>query len=84
MPCGSIPGGMLYPSMHCRWYPSMLAAGLQGCVPGLGAWSAGGVPGQGEVPDLGGACSGGGGCGLLLWPSGVVFWCGLLVWWPSD
>ena len=32
-----------------------------------------------------------GGCGLLLWPSGMAFWFdglliegGLLVWWPSD
>ena len=59
-------------------------------MPGLGsAWS-GGMPGLGGLPW-------GGLCGLLLWPSvmvfcfalllwpsGVAFWYGLLVWCPSD
>ena len=63
--------GGCYPSMHCRWYPSMPCSR-----------SPGGMPGPGGVPGPRG--SGPGGCGLLLWPSVVVFCFGLLVWWPSD
>ena len=94
-------GGGCYPSMHCRWYPSMSCSRspggcqlLGGCLvwgmPGLGgAWS-GGMPSLGGLPW-------GGLCGLLLWPSvivfcfalllwpsGVAFCYGLLVWCPSD
>ena len=61
----------------------------------------GGVCSWGDVCSQGGVCSWGvcsggcvnglGGCGLLLWPSGLMaFWfggllveSGLLVWWPS-
>ena len=94
-------GGGCYPSMHCRWYPACLAAGLQGGasswgMPGLGdAWS-GGCLVWGDAWSWGSAL-GGGLCGLLLWPSvivfcfalllwpsGVAFWYGLLVWCPSD
>ena len=66
---GGIPAclaaGGCYPSMHCRWYPSM---------PSRGGSPPGGVPGPG-VSAPGGVCSQGGVafcCGLLLRPSGLV------------
>ena len=74
--------GGCHPSMHCRWYPSMpYSRGVPG--PRGEVWSGGGL----------GVCSGGvpgpGGvwpsvmvfcCGLLLWPSGLVtFWFGGLL-----
>ena len=89
--------GVCYPSMHCRWYPSMPCSRSQG----------GSAPRRGMSAPRG-LLRGGvfsWGCGLLLWPSGLVafwagaFWfggllvwclwsCGLLVWcflvwWPS-
>ena len=46
-------GEVCYPSMHCRWYPSMPCWGsaLGGCL------VLGGLPGPRRVPALGGACS---------------------------
>ena len=93
--CDSVHRGGCYPSMHCRWYPSMPCTRSPGGCLFLGGLLLGGLfPGgcllPGGVPCLRG-------CGLLLWPSGlvafwlkVVFWSGglvesgLLVWWPSD
>ena len=53
-----------------------------------GAWSWGNLLlrglGPGGVPGPGQGCLLMGGCGLLLWPSVVAFYYGLLVWWPSD
>ena len=68
-------GGGCYPSMHCRWYPSMPFSG--GSAAGGGSASGGcllrgvAAPGgvcSGGVPALGGVCCGGGsapgeGCG---------------------
>ena len=86
--------GGCYPSMHCRWYPSMPCSRSPGGVPGLGgAWSGGclvwGVPGlggawSGGVPG-GVACSWGGawsrGHCLLPGRGGCVTFCyGLLLW----
>ena len=70
--CDSVHGGC-YPSMHCRWYPSIpCSRSLGGIVLG-GGWSRG-------------VCSGGVAfCyGLVLWSSVMPFCYGLLVWWPSD
>ena len=85
MPCSRSPG-VCYNSMHCRWYPSMPCS--RGSLPG--PW---GVPGSWGVPGpqgglLLGGVPGPGGCGLLLWPSVVVFCYGLLIEggllvWPS-
>ena len=77
MPCGRSPGGVCYPSMHCRWYPSMPCNRSQGgggvpgpgwgvCSRGRGAWSWGGL--------LQGLLSG----GCLVW--GV---CSQGGWYPS-
>ena len=68
-----------YPSMHCRWYPSMPCSRSPG---GCLVWGVpGGVPAPGGVHGPGGiACSQGGGlCDLLLWPSVVVFCYALLL-----
>ena len=85
-----LTGGVYYPSMRCRWYPSLpLQQVSGGCLlPGWGVCSQGwGV----SVP--GGVCSRGEGVcsgrvyswgefwyGLLVRPSGVIFCYGLLVW----
>ena len=65
-------GGVCYPSMHCRWYPSMpcsRGACSGGCllrgVPASGGACFGGVPAPGgcllgRVCSLKGACWGGG------------------------
>ena len=89
MPCNRSPGRGCYPSMHCRWYPSMPCSRSRG----------GGACSRGVCSS--GVCSWGrGGCvafcyGLLVWPSGLVafslkaaFWlkvvfCYGLQVWPS-
>ena len=87
--------GGCYPSMYCRWYPSMPCSRSPGGCLLLGGACSQGVPAPGGaswgVPaprgcllPVGGAWSRGGWCGLLLWPSVVVFCYGLQVWWPSD
>ena len=81
--------GHAIPACIAGGIPACLAAGLQR---GASSW---GVPGLGGCLVLG-VCRGGL-CGLLLWPSvivfcfalllwpsGVAFWYGLLVWCPSD
>ena len=67
---------MCYPSMHCRWYPSMP------CSRSPGGSAPGEVPGPGGSAPGGRGSAGGGGvvavafcCGLLLCPSGVVAFC---------
>ena len=54
----------------CSWEGLLLG----GCGRGVCSW--------GGICSQGGVCSWG--CGLLLWPSVVVFCYGLLVRWPSD
>ena len=58
----TVVGGGCYPSMLCRWYPSMpCSRSPGGAIPAcLAAGLGGRVPGLGEL------------CGLLLWPSGLV------------
>ena len=53
--------------------PACIAGGIPACL--AGGSPPGGMPGLGGVCSQGGAWSGGGGggCGLLLWPSVVVF-----------
>ena len=53
--------GVCYPSMHCRWYPSMpCSRGGRGCLLPGGAWSgrvcSRGVPGGGRGSAPGGGC----------------------------
>ena len=88
-------GGVCYPSMHCRWYPSMPCSRspggclFLGCL--LGGCLLSGFVCFWGVYLLWGCLLPGGclfwGCGLLLWPSGMAFWFGgllieggLLVW----
>ena len=55
--CDSVhKGGGCYPSMHCRWYPSMPCSRS----PGGGMSASGGVPALGRCLFWGGACSGAG------------------------
>ena len=61
--------------------PACLAAGLWGCVPGPGRYLLPGGAWTRGVPGPGGTWSRGL-CGLLLWPSIVVF-CYALLLWPS-
>ena len=71
--CVSVHGPpWCYPSMHCRWYPSMPCS--RG-VSSRGVSGSRGVPGRGSPP-------GQSPWGVLLL-GGVDFCCGLLVWWPS-
>ena len=56
-------GGVCYPSMHCRWYPSMP------CSRGVCSWGGGGCLLQGDACSRGQVCSWGVptlGGGLLL------------------
>ena len=64
-------GGGCYPSMLCRWYPSMPCSRSPGGCLLLGGACSRGVC-SGGVPALGR-------CGLLLWPSGMAFWFGGLL-----
>ena len=78
--CDSVHRGGCYPSMHCRWYPSMpCSRSLGGCLlqVGGGACSQGGLlPGGAcswgmPAPTGWGAACFGGGC---LLPGGVCVW----------
>ena len=71
----STEGGAI-PACIAGGIPACLAAGLGGAIP---ACIAGGIP----------ACLAAGLWGVPaprggVWPSVMVFWYGLLVWWPSD
>ena len=73
-----LTGGVCYPSMHGRWYPSMpCSRSPGGSVPGGGLlW---GMHGPGGYAPGGAWSRWGGLCGLLLWPSVVVFCYALLL-----
>ena len=69
----SVHGGGYYPSMHCRWYPSMPCS-RGGLLQG-GVWSRGCLVGGGLLLSslLGGFSS------WRVWTSVMAFCCGLLL-----
>ena len=81
--CHSVHGGGGYPSIHCRWYPSMpCSKGV--CYPSMpcsrgGAWSGEGLlPGGGlllgGVYSQGGSAGGGRGCLVETSPGLLLLW----------